>query len=258
MEKYNLQTLSFLIGSFRDIVQSFGQNSKSVEFYKRQVYGLANIGQVNTVDILFVEDLIGMRNTNAVKWDKATEKIDQFIKAINETYGYSNDTSKIIALEHMERSGEISLTIKEKIYEVYGIDTKDMIKEKNKNSNLNFGEIPSSKQPEQIENINKMYDIKSSLKKLIDVGRGSLIKIRNSEAVCMSDPAYYSCELSDLLNTRHILRELSKGSSYQIGKRNTCGDPCHPYIVIIEDKNLMKIASQIDWTSVYGAAKNEK
>lgn len=37
MRKYNIEILSFLIGSFRDITQSFGQNSKSVEFYKRQV-----------------------------------------------------------------------------------------------------------------------------------------------------------------------------------------------------------------------------
>ena len=103
MEKYNIQTLSFLIGSFRDIVQSFGQNNKSVEFYKRQVYGLANIGQISTNEILFVEELVGMKNTNAVKWDKATEKIEQFIRAINETYNCVNDTTKILMLENLER-----------------------------------------------------------------------------------------------------------------------------------------------------------
>lgn len=255
MEKYNLQTLSFLIGSFRDIVKSFGKSSKSVEFYKRQVYGLADIGQVNTVDILFVEELIGMSNTNAVKWDIAIEKIEQFIKAINETYGYANDASKIIALENMEKSGEISSTIKYMVYDVYNIDTKTMIKEKNKSNNLKFGEIPSSKKSEQIENNNKMHVTKSSLKKLIDAGRNSIIKIRNSEAVCMSDPAYYSCELSELLNTRHILRELSKGSSYQIGKKDTCGDPCHPYTVIIEDPNLMNMAAEINWKALYGVTR---
>lgn len=248
MERYNIQTLSFLIGSFRDIVQSFGQNSKSVEFYKRQVYGLADIGQVKASEILFVEDLIGMRNTNAVKWDKAIEKIEQFIKAINETYDYTNDTSKIIAIERMEKSGEISSAVKDKVYEVYSIDTKNIIKKQNKDKGLNFGEIPSNKQ--MITN-SKNNNINEFLNILINDNDNYKIKVCNSGAVCSSDPRFYSCELNKLLSKKYILNELAIGSDYQIGKEETAGDPCHPYKVIKEDRRLMAVARQIDWKEVY-------
>ena len=55
------------------------------------------------------------------------------------------------------------------------------------------------------------------LKKLLHEGRYATIRVHNSEAVCLCDPAYYTCEINELLNQKHILRELSKGSSYQIG-----------------------------------------
>ena len=97
MVKYDLRTISFLISSFRDIITTFGENSKSVEFYKRQVNQLISIGQVSLNDQKFIEELIGMSNTNSVKWDKANEKLMQFIEIVNETNGY-NDFSKVIII----------------------------------------------------------------------------------------------------------------------------------------------------------------
>lgn len=250
MYKYNIETLSFLIGSFRDIVQSFGQNNKSVEFYKRQVYGLANIGQIGTNEILFVEELVGMKNTNAVKWDKATEKIEQFIRAINETYSCINDTTKVLVLENLEKSGDISSSVKEKVYEVYGIDTKSIITKKKDSKQLNFGEIPSNKQA----TIKSNSSTDTYLKMLMQDGNNR-IEVRNSTAVCCSDPSFYNCSVADILHTKRVLREMANGSEYKIGKEVLQGDSCHPIRVIKENKKLMDLASLIDWKTVYDENK---
>lgn len=252
MERYNIQTLSFLIGSFRDVVQSFGQSSNSVEFYKRQVYGLANIGQISMNEVIFVEELVGMRNTNAVKWDKAIEKIEQFVKAINKTYDCVNDTSKVLMLENLEKIGDISSAVKDKVYEVYGIDTKSIITKKKDSKQINFGEIPSNIKDTQ--NYNNGSTNKY-LSKLICDGSNNILKVRNSTAVCSSDPSFYSCTISELLTTKRVLSELAKGSDYKIGKEELQGDSCHPTRVIKEDKRLMELARLIDWKTVYDRNK---
>lgn len=252
MEMYNIQTLSFLIGSFRDIVQSFGKNSKSAEFYKRQTYGLVNIGQISMNEVIFIEELVGMRNTNAVKWDKAIEKIEQFVIAINKTYDCINDTSRVLMLENLEKNGDISSAVKDKVYEVYGIDTKSIISMRKDSKQINFGEIPSNKQDVQKYNL---YNTNKYLSKLLCDGSNNIIKVRNSSAVCCSDPSFYSCKISELLNTKRVLSELAKGSDYKIGKEELEGDSCHPISVLKEDMKLMNLASLIDWKKVYDKNK---
>lgn len=38
--QHNLEAISFMIGSFQEVINNFGQNSKSVDFFKHNVEGL--------------------------------------------------------------------------------------------------------------------------------------------------------------------------------------------------------------------------
>lgn len=257
MEAHDIDTLSFLIASFKDIVQSFGQNSKSVEFYKRQVDGLLNIGQIRQEDADFIEELVGMENTNAVKWDIATQKIEQFIKAMNATYNYEIILGKVMELENLEKAGQISKIAKLFAYKAWGIDIKDIsaIKKKRGIENPGFGSTKSRSINRGIEK-DKEQSTGELLKLLIGTSRDSVIKIRNSEAVCSGDPSFFMCNMLNLLDNIVIMRELSKGSEYKIGKEKLSDDICHPTRVIKEDEKLMRIANKIDWKSVYEIASN--
>lgn len=87
-----------------------------------------------------------MQNTDAVKWDKANEKVEQFIKAINATYNINEDLKRVLQLEQFEREGNISNTVKELVYKVYGIDIKGIKAERSQTKTIKFGEIPSNTQ----------------------------------------------------------------------------------------------------------------
>ena len=258
MAKYNIETLSFLIGSFRDIIQSFGENNKSVEFYKRQTGQLVNIGQVGRNEADLVEELIGMQNTDAVKWDKANQKLNQFIDAINATYGLQDKFKIVVIVEQLDREGKLILSVKELVYKVYDIDTKDIINKRNGVTTL-FGKIPSNPKTEKINNIVKKDKSTTDenirlLKELLshDTFREIQIRIRNSSAVCCGDPTYFKSMLCDILNNINLLRELALGSSnYEIGITSSAGDPCHPTTIFNVKTDLMMISRQIDWKEVF-------
>lgn len=270
MEKYNIETLSFLIGSFRDIIQSFGQNSKSVEFYKRQVGQLVNIGQVCQYDADLVEELVGMRNTDAVKWDKATEKIEQFIKSIDSTYSIKDNLKRVIMLEQFEREGYISKSVKETVYRVYNIDIKGITNEINNAKTIGFGEIPSNKKQntkkkEESRKSNKptVSSIEKQLTMLrIVAGSNDIIRVRNTEAVCSADPTYFRCKIIDIEKSLHILSELANGCEYEVGcyKKYRYDDPCGrcDYFAEIPNKDkLIQIIDSIDWKEVYERASRQ-
>jgi hypothetical protein len=230
--KHNIQALSFLIGSFRDIVSSFGENSKSVEFYKRQVKGLESIGQISVYDVQLVEELVGMKNTDSVKWDIANKKLKQFINAMNALNEITSEEGINSILYILEKQGEISETVGDLVREVYGVTKKDVLSSRN-TSKKSFGTLQyTGAEPNSIKSKdnsrqvcvadNRTSDLvtdtdvnyadycKSLFHKMkieIDKKKSATnssaeacIQIKNKEAVCSGDPFYYYLKLYELIN----------------------------------------------------------
>ena len=246
MTTYNLNNISFLIASFKDIVASFGKNSNSVKFYKRQIEGLCNIGQLDSYDVELVMRLLGMENTDSVKWDITEKKLEQYTATINEVMGYDTDTAKMFIIENLDRQGKITLAVKELVYETLGLDVKDLQKSLEKQSNKNnkqFGSYNNNtvnldKDDKQFEKIIKMY---SNL----------IIKVKNLDAVCSSDTRFYKCKIGELTSCRYIIKQLAKGSTFEIGTEQTTGDPCHPTHYIKSDHQAEECFKKIDWKKIY-------
>lgn len=121
MTKYNINTISFLIASFIDVINKFGKNNKSVDFYKSQVSKLIAIGQISTQDAKIVEEIVGMQNTSAVKWDIAEHKLNSFINAMNEVIGYVSQEDIMFVAEKLVAQKIITEQIASIIYKLYGI-----------------------------------------------------------------------------------------------------------------------------------------
>lgn len=83
MGGYNITTILFLVNSFKDIVDSYGYTNKTVELYKRQVESIVASNIINIIDRDLVYELLGIVNTNNIKWTIADNKVSQFLYAVN-------------------------------------------------------------------------------------------------------------------------------------------------------------------------------
>ena len=131
---YNLNQISFLIGSFNNTIHTFGQNSKSVAFFRQQVNSLINIGQVKESSAEFVYKLIGMENTDSVKWNISDEKVSEFINCMNVLFPLSQSgelNSDVIINQYLfslKAQGIMTDKTEKYIRDLYGVHLKDSIK----------------------------------------------------------------------------------------------------------------------------------
>lgn len=131
---YNLNQISFLIGSFNNTVHTFGQNSKSVAFFRQQVNSLINIGQVQTSSAEFVYKLIGMENTDSVKWTISDEKVSEFINCMNVLFPLSQsgelNSDAVINqyLFSLKEQGIMTDKTEKYIRDLYDVHLKDSLK----------------------------------------------------------------------------------------------------------------------------------
>lgn len=250
--KYNLNELDFLIGSLRDVIKTFGNDSKSIEFYKRQVDGLIAIGQIEEKSANMVERVVGMEHTNAVKWDKAFEKLNQFITGIEATMNLS-DPEKKSMLFAMVKNGSLSESVRDLINEVYGIKSME-IKDINKGS---FGNLRSaSRGIPKNPTINVRESIAAKLEQIQGETRRELtLEVRNLGAVCSGDPTYYRDTLKNIVKSLRnnektsVLNNLKAGGTYRIGRINTTNDPCNPR-KWLEQTVSSDVTSTIDWSKI--------
>lgn len=254
----NIKTLSFLVSTFRQITSTFGQDSKSVEFFKQQVTGLVNIGQVGYTEAQLIFKLLGMVNTNAVKWEQTNKKLDMFVTAMNYMIEV-NSESRARLLEVLKSKGIVNDAVSQIISEVYGIkevklpeikkptfgvlnytteiekDNKSCSNDTNLEANYNY----------EWEHLYNKLVTKSKLKYAIEV--------KNINAVCCSDASSYTISVEDYLKTNskvHIYQLLTKGAPYKIGKRMTdTTDACNTRYYISEDKELKQELDNFDFST---------
>lgn len=96
----NIQTIMYLINYFESSVALVGENAKAVSMFRQNVYDLNKKSMIGTFEILLVEDIIGMRNTDNIKWEKSKERIQSVKKvySILVSYQYENDSENALAV----------------------------------------------------------------------------------------------------------------------------------------------------------------
>ena len=119
--KYNIQTIQFLIASFNSIIGAMGKTDTAVKFYKEQVNNLQTVSQIQYSDIDMVYRILGMRNTNAVKWDITTARLKKFTDAMNYMICCKTDEQRKECLDQLRDSGKVDTTVYGYIVEIYEI-----------------------------------------------------------------------------------------------------------------------------------------
>lgn len=259
LNKYNLQTISFLIGSLNSVTTNFGKNSKSIEFFKQQVNALVNIGNVRAVDAEFVYKLVGMENTDAVKWDITTPRINEFINCMNYLYNmtFRSNTEIMDILIQLKNNNIMTDKTEKYIEELYDVQSNTA---KLPTKGKGFGTI-NTKLSQDKQNCG--VDPGSELERLMGIvlaitqkyrANGNItpcIRIRNTEAVCSCDPAYHYIELKynideNLLNILKYTFKISKDTT-TIVLREVVSDGCHASRQYTLSKEYNKLFEKLDF-----------
>lgn len=119
--QYNVEAIQFLIASFNSVIKAMGKTDKAVAFFKSQVDNLQTVSQIKYPDIDFVYRLLGMKNTNAVKWDITTVRLDKFTKAMNYMICCKTPQQRRECLNQLKDSEAIDSTVYNYIAEIYGL-----------------------------------------------------------------------------------------------------------------------------------------
>lgn len=94
MKKYSITTVLFLINSFKEIVDSCGKTNRTVILYKRQVESMLSSKTISVNDTNIVFELLGIVNTNNIKWNVADSKVSQFLSAMNLLLDITDDNMR--------------------------------------------------------------------------------------------------------------------------------------------------------------------
>lgn len=119
--QYNVEAIQFLIASFNSVIKAMGKTDKAVAFFKSQVDNLQTVSQIKYPDIDFVYRLLGMKNTNAVKWDITLVRLDKFTKAMNYMICCKTHQQRRDCLNQLKDSEAIDSTVYNYIAEIYGL-----------------------------------------------------------------------------------------------------------------------------------------
>ena len=110
-QMYNVQAISFLLDSFIDLVESYGQKKETVVFYKQQVHKMIMNGNVAVADVKFIYDLLGINNTEAIKWQQTTTKVDQFLNGVHFINDIDNPNQRVSMVNMLVNNGSISNSV---------------------------------------------------------------------------------------------------------------------------------------------------
>lgn len=119
--QYNVEAIQFLIASFNSVIKAIGKTDKAVVFFKSQVDNLQTVSQIKYPDIDFVYRLLGMKNTNAVKWDITIARLDKFTKAMNYMICCKTPQQRRDCLNQLKDSEAIDSAVYNYIAEIYGL-----------------------------------------------------------------------------------------------------------------------------------------
>lgn len=116
---YNITTISFLVNSFTDIVDSYGAVNKTVDLYKRQVEAMVSANMLNAIDRDIVYELLGIVNTSNIKWSIADSKINQFLYTVNMLGDMRDEASVNNILNRLVHTNSITESVANIVKKIY-------------------------------------------------------------------------------------------------------------------------------------------
>lgn len=149
--QYDVEAIQFLIASFNNIINEIGKTDQSVRLFKKQADGLCSVGKVNKQDVEYVYRLLGMKNTNSLKWEISLNRLKIFTDAMNYMICCKDESSRCECLEQLMNSEKIDDTVYKYIAELYNIHKNSRHRPEDfKNSNYGkFGTMQRTSQSVQ-------------------------------------------------------------------------------------------------------------
>lgn len=267
---YNLEALSFLIGSLKEVMNTFGKTADSLKFYKGQVDGLMSLGQVGYREAEIINNLIepvmkANEQNLSKKWDLVEDRINQFIDSVNKIMSFDNKTAWTIVVAEMKRTGKIDATVCKLLCNIFGIDISQTVIKEGSNT-YKFGQMPSriTVENDNKEVKNRICEILTKINSMNNANDVKYIKIKNPNAVCSGDPLYLYISIDNVIKNIKEMRtpadlstsimSLVEGQPYEIVAKRTVHDVdlCSRAIktinwVILEDENYI-CHTKINWS----------
>lgn len=189
----NIKSLSFLIGSYKEMTQNFGFNNKTDQFFIKQMNALSDISQIGYDDVKIIQQVTGIE-TEKTKSERV-KKIDSFVHAMNVMEG-SIVNLRPIMLFNMYHNGEIEEDLYKIVGRIYGINTNISLEELEEKNNNTFGILQDSEiNNENDTDLDKFMNFCNKYKKF---GADKGIRYKSPNCVCSSDPYYISCSFKKL------------------------------------------------------------
>ena len=244
METYcNIETLSFLIASFNDVINSFGSNKKSVDFYRNQMQNLVSIGQVDSNSAEIVSVLINFSYVgDPDKWRVELSKIEFFTAMMDLIISNGNNKETVESII-LKEEGDANTTKEQKkvlniIRKIFYI--KNRVPENyemQRKSHFGTMQFRGSTPNNSIQNI------------LLLAGNYNKVRVKNLNAVCSGDPTwfYYNLDERFFESTKElnkISKDIDKGAEIQVVKENSVSDGCsihRSYEVNKEASDVLKL-----------------
>lgn len=137
--------VQYLVYLFQKIVKERGKSSETVKYYRGQVHYLIQNLQENAQkklhvkgyyiyeqDILninsaedFIYRLLGMQNTDAIKWDATISRLNSFTETMRQMECCKTDEIRLKCLKCLLRDERISRTVYNLVMEIYKLDKLD-------------------------------------------------------------------------------------------------------------------------------------
>lgn len=205
--KNNISMLSFLIGSYNEMVKNFGENDKTNKFFINQLSGLIAIHQVNISDANIICSVIGLKKDNTnFNWENSKKNIQMFIDTMGILEKYKDIQTKEMTLFMFYKENKINENIFKTIAKVYDLDIDQYLHPiPTNNVSSNFGKLDNnsdvllSKITSEVKTTNEFAKWREFLRKYKKEGFSYYIK--NPNAVCSYDKTWYTIPFNEIINT---------------------------------------------------------
>lgn len=269
--KNNISMLSFLIGSYNEMIKNFGENDKTNNFFINQLSGLIAIHQVNISDANIICSVIGLKKDNTnFNWENSKKNIQMFIDTMGILEKYKDIQTKEMTLFMFYKENKINENIFKTIAKVYDLDIDQYLHPiPTNNVSSNFGKLDNnsdvllSKITSEVKTTNEFAKWREFLRKYKKEGFSYYIK--NPNAVCSCDKTWYTIPFNEIINTindknvidnslvNYLNLMIDKPDDFHIEERAFNG--CSGYTHMTNSK-VTKEAQMFDYKKILKEYKN--
>ena len=127
----NIETIQYLVNYFKSTVMLMGKSDFAVNSYRENTYELVKIRQLGYYEVKVVEKLLGMENTDTLKWTITNKKLSQFDKSLQYLLPFGFDCiSALDKIKELKKERVVDESIIEILQIMYAQDGCSKIEKK--------------------------------------------------------------------------------------------------------------------------------